>query len=564
MVLADFRSRSFDDKYYQPPQFVNNSANRWDGFREWCLALNQQERFWEAQKIFVILIPVLSPENVEQLFHRYCGGLQHHPRTDATAVAELAATNAYLSSISREIGQHKDQRVLDGALKASLNAKSLLRYLLGENAVMRGRRFQEWQYNLQRLLKQENLASPELSFLGVIRSDNSLKDLLGTATDVQAEKIADSARTRDLTAIQAAALSGSLEGVEWLIRANVDLNAAPAQKGGRTALQAAAEGGHIDIVERLLAAKADINAKPAQEGGRTALQAAAENGYTDVVEMLLAAGAKVNAVPAINGGRTALQAAAEGGHIDIVERLLAAKADINANPAREGGRTALQAAAENGFTDVVEELLAAGAKVNAATTGGRTALQAAAEGGHIDIVERLLEAKADVNARLAIHGGRTALQVAAEAGHIYIVERLLAEKADINAKPGWEEGRTALQAAAKGGHINVVERLLAAGADVDADPGRKGGRTVLQAAAEGGHIDIVERLLAARADPSKAATRADYTEGNRVRKRNIDISQLKDVNSQAVGRYVPSRIPCPVKVSRGRGDNYKEAWEYML
>ena len=37
-----------------------------------------------------------------------------------------------------------------------------------------------------------------------------------------------------------------------LDRANVDLNTAPAQKGGRTALQAAAEGGHIDIVERLL------------------------------------------------------------------------------------------------------------------------------------------------------------------------------------------------------------------------------------------------------------------------------------------------------------------------
>ena len=152
MVLADlvFKSRSFDDIYYQPPQFASNSANRWDGFREWCSALNQQERFWEAQKIFTILITVLSPENVEQLFHEYCDGLQHYPRTDATAIAELAATNAYLSCISWEIGQHKHQQVLDDALKASLNAESLLRHLLGENAVMCGRRFHEWQCNLQR------------------------------------------------------------------------------------------------------------------------------------------------------------------------------------------------------------------------------------------------------------------------------------------------------------------------------------------------------------------------------------------------------------------------------
>ena len=189
LVLAAISSHVIDEEYYQPPQFVGDSTIRWAGFLKWCTILNQENRFWEAQKIFTILIPVLSQENVVKLFHEYCDCLKGWPRTDETAIAELAATNAYLSWISREMSQDKHQgtsRTLDEALNANLNAISLLQHLFRENAIMRGRRFDEWKDNQQRLLDQVKLV-----------------------------------RTRDWTALQAAALTGSVEDVKLLIRAEV-------------------------------------------------------------------------------------------------------------------------------------------------------------------------------------------------------------------------------------------------------------------------------------------------------------------------------------------------------
>jgi hypothetical protein len=73
--------------------------------------LNKKERFWEAQKIFTILIPVLSPKKAEEVFQTYCDSLRQYPRTDATAMAELAAINVYLSSISGVMSQNEHEGI---------------------------------------------------------------------------------------------------------------------------------------------------------------------------------------------------------------------------------------------------------------------------------------------------------------------------------------------------------------------------------------------------------------------------------------------------------------------
>jgi len=62
--------------------------------------------------------------------------------------------------------------------------------------------------------------------------------------------------------------------VNRLLEKGANVNAAPAEEGGRTALQGASEGGHIEVVNRLLEKGANVNAEPAYRGGRTALQGA--------------------------------------------------------------------------------------------------------------------------------------------------------------------------------------------------------------------------------------------------------------------------------------------------
>lgn len=300
-----------------------------------------------------------------------------------------------------------------------------------------------------------------------------------------------------LSPLQLAASIGNKGTVERLVLdAEAEVNAKPAQYGGRTALQAAASGGHCEVVKFLLERGADPKAEPAPIEGRTALQAAAGAGNREIVELLLEAG--INADAGECDGRTALQAAAEGGHADIVQFLLDKGATVNERPAPRCGRTALQAAAGAGHSDIVSKLLELGAKINETPQSvcGRTALQAAAENGHEEIVELLLTNGANVDAEPAWVYGRTALQAAAEAGHGEVLKLLLRAKANINAKAGMFAGRTALQAAVEGGHRNTTKILLGLNPDINAPPVKELGTTVLQAALEKGDPKTIELIMA--------------------------------------------------------------------
>lgn len=128
--------------------------NRWDRFLEWSATLNEQKRYWEAQKILTILIPALPQDDVE-LFQEYCNCLNHYPRTSATAIAELAATNAYLSWASEALSQGIFKGVPSQILDEVTKAESLLLYLFRKKPDMRGCQFIEWQRNLQRLQKHD-------------------------------------------------------------------------------------------------------------------------------------------------------------------------------------------------------------------------------------------------------------------------------------------------------------------------------------------------------------------------------------------------------------------------
>jgi hypothetical protein len=196
--------------------------------------LNQQERFWEAQKIFTILIPVLSREKVEKLFQEYCDGLTRYPRTDAAAIAELAATNAYLLWVSREVARDKYLDISSEVFEQGMKAESLLLYLFGTNADLRGGRFNEWQESLLLLLKN---TGPNVKF-------KSGRAPLSWATEKGYEDI-----------------------VKVLLKNKADPNSK--DQSGRTPLSWAAGNGHEGIVRLLLETKADLDLK--DKDGRTPL-----------------------------------------------------------------------------------------------------------------------------------------------------------------------------------------------------------------------------------------------------------------------------------------------------
>lgn len=193
------------------------------------------------------------------------------------------------------------------------------------------------------------------------------------------------------TPLMFAAMIGSTQAVEWLLRKKANIHACCAS--GRDALIYAVEAEHANIASMLLKQGADPNSE-----GCCAhpLLAAAAVGMIDVVEQLLNQGVEAN----LKGGYygNALQSAAYFGHSNIVEILLRA----GANPNAKGGiyGSALQAASFAGHDSIVQTLIAWQADVN--QKGGKygNALQAALynpDPNQLGITE-LLSAGADANA----------------------------------------------------------------------------------------------------------------------------------------------------------------------
>ncbi|RDW57744.1 hypothetical protein BP5796_12545 [Coleophoma crateriformis] len=290
--------------------------------------------------------------------------------------------------------------------------------------------------------------------------------------------------------LQAAAGSGQLALIQYLIDRGADINLLPNNDKGRTALQAAALGGFTEIVDYLIDLGADVKLPPATRNGVTVLEAAAgvvnwqpirqydedsseqkgpEKGERELIstfKKLLALGAPVNR--------------SDGSSSDILHRLIRrsrheclelsinAGARIEDRETREGMKTPLQVAAEMSDMRAIKLLLGIGAEVNAPAGDefGRTALQAASSARIPDprMIEYLLNNGADINAPPARKGGVTALQGAAIQGDIQIARMLLMKGADVNAAPAPEEGRTAIGGAAEHGRLDMVRLLLSQGA----------------------------------------------------------------------------------------------------
>uniref|UniRef100_A0A1I8GXV8 ANK_REP_REGION domain-containing protein n=1 Tax=Macrostomum lignano TaxID=282301 RepID=A0A1I8GXV8_9PLAT len=300
-------------------------------------------------------------------------------------------------------------------------------------------------------------------------------------------------------ALHLASSTGQVAVVDWLLRAQADVNRR--QEAGATPLFLAAEFGHAGVAKLLLqnGANADL---PRWDSGDAPLHIACDKGHTAVVDRLIAAGADLN--PVQEAGCTPIYMAAQNGHSKIVARLLRAGVDLDWR-CLTNGNSALLAATQEGHARVVASLIQAAANVNLTNKKGETALHFAAQNGQLKITQLLLKSRANANVKAS--NGCEPIHTAAQNGNLAIVQALIAAQADVNTVE--VDGASPVYIAAQNGHQRVIKTLIESQANIDHQ--RNDGVSTIYIAAQEGHSEVARLLVRSGAAKVDAQTRTGET-----------------------------------------------------
>jgi ankyrin repeat protein len=252
---------------------------------------------------------------------------------------------------------------------------------------------------------------------------------------------------------------GSLEEVQALVQAGVDVTRKRMGASGRNALQAAVEKGHVRIAETLADLGCRFDAKLGK-GGKTPFLIAIDKNNLEMVKLALRKGIVLSSEAVVAW----LRSCAASGLSVVVNLCVELKLDPNQPPfVAESGETVLHVAAAAGHANVVKGFIEAGANVDALDAKGNTPVLLAASSGRVECCRLLLNAECDTTVVSA--GGVALVHVLAELGKTELLEMLLQTDPEcVNVMTSQEE--TPLMLAARKGREDAVRFLLENGADV--------------------------------------------------------------------------------------------------
>jgi ankyrin repeat protein len=303
---------------------------------------------------------------------------------------------------------------------------------------------------------------------------------------------------------------GDVEIIEYLKTIGFDIKAHTYNINGEryTALQLAAMLGSVEMLEYLL--KQDLNINDIPTNTRyPVLHLAVARGNAGAIQLLLASGANIHDVD--KDGKTALHIAAMYGNAGAIQLLLASGAKVE--DVDKDKKTALHHAARSGDLEALKLLFNNGADIKAVDRNDCMAINYAADGGKVEAIQFLLK-----------HGGfRTtyvrAIHHAVTSGNAEAVELFLNHGVDVNARVGTcRSSNTPLDMAARYNALGIVELLLANNAEI--------------AGATSGNPEIAALLEAAK-DPNKllitGVIEGDLTKVKIALGRGVDDIALNDM-----------------------------------
>jgi ankyrin len=363
----------------------------------------------------------------------------------------------------------------------------------------------------------------------------------------------------DLTVVQLAARSGSVEILKWMVSKGLPLEERWGD-AGLTPIQLAAQEARYECIKVLVQAGVDV-VRDVDNVDTTCLHWAAHNGHDKVVELLLSMGCVVDAVDTARV--TPLMYAATNGHLQVCRMLIehGAKLDLvsdeqkspflyactsgkvpcaewlylkGANPLFCVGQNGLLIAARKNRLKMVQWLLSRWPELaEGRDSDGDSALALAFSNNFMELGKWFLD-HPEYGLTLKDPSLVNAMRTAAGNGHLEPISFLM--KKGIAFDQPDEVGNTPLAFAAHFGHEEIIEFLVKAGADIERvsdtfrpihfaarqgklkaykklvllganykaliDPSKE---SVLHLACQSGCVELVEFLLEQGFDPSEPA-----------------------------------------------------------
>ena len=256
----------------------------------------------------------------------------------------------------------------------------------------------------------------------------------------------------DLLPIHAAAQSGSLQLVQWLIvEAKADINSQ--SKKGDTALHIACSNNHQELAQWLVLSGSDISMTNLQ--GDTAIHSACISSHPSVVKSLLSVVKNFDINLRNTRNETLLHVSCRAASLECIFFLLENHCEILAQD--DLGRTPLHHACISCTTTAVKTLLNAGATLSIKDQEGYTPFHVACEHGNFDVAEYLLTIKnCPINTVTNI--GDTSLHCACTGKSIDLVMVLLEAGQDIEGSNVLDE--TPFEKAIASNSIDICKLLV--------------------------------------------------------------------------------------------------------